>query len=133
MIKQLLLTLILFVFAGTAFTQDIPQIEDLNIDSTLADTQTAFDNLPDQLDEELLPAETATQFFGYIKWIFANSDELVGATLAPILNSLYVILFTSFTFTTMWLTIRMLVLGWRLMLFIFEWVIRLLELIPFFQ
>jgi len=133
MIKQLLLTLILFVFAGTAFTQDIPQIEDLNIDSTLADTQTAFDNLPDQLDEELLPAETATQFFGYIKWIFANSDELVGATLAPILNSLYVILFTAFTFTTMWLTIRMLVLGWRLMLFIFEWVIRLLELIPFFQ
>jgi len=133
MIKNIVIVFMVLLWSGLVMAQDIPDITDLNIDGTIADSTNALNELPEQINPEVLPAETATQFFGYIKWIFANSDELVGATLAPILNSLYLLVFTGFTFVTIWLTIRVLVLGWRITLFIIEWVIKILELIPFFQ
>jgi hypothetical protein len=127
--------LLIFIVSQLALAQDIPSVEDLSVDQEFGGINSSLDSVPDRLDDDLIPTETATQLFSYIKWAFSDSsaNELVGVTLAPILLNLYLLLLLAVTFTILWLTIRMLILGWRLILFIIGWIIRLIELIPFFQ
>lgn len=130
----LLYILIIFMMTQASFAQnEIPPMGDLNAIETLAESQAGVDSLPDTLDDKLIPQETATQLFAYMKWVFASSDELVGTTLAPILDDFYNLIFIIFSFVVMWLAIRLAILGWRIMLFILEWIIRLVELFPVLQ
>jgi hypothetical protein len=135
MIKIYFVFLILLIASQVVLSQEVPTVEDLNIDDVIGESQNTLDSIPNSLDDDLIPNETATQLFSYMKWFFSDTSarELAGDTLAPILINLYLYLFIAFTFATLWLTIRMLVLGWRLTLFIVGWIIRLLELIPFIQ
>ena len=135
MTKRVCIMLVVFLMASVAIAQDVPTVQDLNVDDELAEIDSTMSSIPDTLDDGIIPDETATQLFSYMKWLFSDTsaNELLGATLAPILINFYVLLVIAFTFTAMWLTIRALVLAWRLVLFIIEWIIRILELIPFVQ
>lgn len=133
--RKYLCVLIIFLVSQLAIAQELPEIEDLSVDQEISEVNSTLDSIPDRLDDELIPTETATQLFSYMKWLFSENvaQELLGETLAPILLNLYLLLLIAITFVTLWLTIRILVLGWRLILFIIEWIIRFIELIPFFQ
>ena len=133
--KQLLYVLAIFVMSFVSFGQELPDVEDLNVDTQIGEINSTVDSIPDTLDNELIPNETATQLFSYMKWMFNENtaNELLGQTLAPLGIELFVLLLLAFTFTLLWLTIRMLVLTWRLILFIIGWIIKLIELIPFFE
>lgn len=135
MIQKYFYVLIIFMFSQIVIAQDIPSVQDLSVDQEIGEVNSTLDSIPDRLDDELIPNETATQLFSYMKWLFSETvaQELLGETLAPILLNLYLLLLLAFTFVTMWLTIRIFVLGWRLILWIVGWIIRLIELIPFFQ
>jgi len=128
--------LLIFIVSQVAIAQfEIPSVEDLSVDQEIGEINSTLDSIPDTLDNDLIPNETATQLFSYMKWLLSetSAQELAGETLAPILINLYVLLALAFTFAAIWLTIRILVLSWRLILFIIGWIIRLIELIPFFQ
>lgn len=127
--------LVIFLIANIAMAQELPTVQELNVDGTLGEINTTMETIPDALDDEIIPNETATQLFSYMKWMFSDTaaNELLGQTLAPIGLELYALLVIAITFTLMWLTIRMLVLSWRLLLFIVGWIIKLVELIPIFQ
>lgn len=131
--RYLIVILILFA-SHMVFAQEVPGIEDINVNDTLAESQNTVDSLPDTLDPDLIPAETATQLFGYIKWIFSENSarELAGNTLAPIFINLYVYLVLGFSFAVIWLILMLAVFTWRFVLFIIRWIIRLIELIPGF-
>ena len=127
------IALLIVILTFQVSAQEVPGIEDLNVDDTLADVQGTADSLPDELPDDVITTETATQLFGYVKWLFSDlsARELVGETLAPILLNLYVLLVIAITFTMLWITIRLAVFAWRFILFIIGWIIRLIELIPF--
>lgn len=132
---RLFLVLSLLLFASSVLAQEVPTVQDLNIDSELAEINETVGDIPDVIDPEIIPAETATQLFSYMKWLFSDNsaNELLGPTLAPLLINFYVLLTIAFFFTTIWLTIRALVLAWRFILFVVEWIIRFIELIPVIQ
>lgn len=132
--KKIMLVL-LFVCSSVAIAQELPSVGDLGVDQKLGEIETSVDNLPDTLDPDLTPDETATQLFSYMKWLFqpSSASELLGETLAPIGLELYALVLLALTYVILWLTIRALVLTWRFFLFIVSWVIKLIELIPVFQ
>jgi len=132
-LRTILLILIL-ISSAVISAQEIPGVTELGVDSEYSEAVGATDSLPDQLDDDVLTTETATQLFSYMKWLFSptSARELVGETLAPILLNLYLLVLIAFTFTALWLTIQLIVWTWRLILFVVKWIIRIIELIPGF-
>lgn len=130
-----ILCICIFLLSYGVLAQDIPSVESLGIDQVIAESRNTLNTLPDQLDDDMMPAETATQLFAWLRWIFSDTGarELFGSTLAPIAINLYVMLGIVVSFTVLWLTIRALVLAWRFIMWVADWIIKLFELIPFVE
>jgi hypothetical protein len=126
--------MVLFVVVGVSYAQlpEIPQIDDTGIDEQIGQANQLSEGIPD-IDPDLIPNETATSLFSYMKWMFSDTSakELVGETLSPILINLYVWFLIAITFTTIWLIVRFVIFLWRFVLWVISWIIKLVELIPF--
>lgn len=97
----------------------------------------AVDNvnsLPDDLTQvngtSAVADETATQLFSYMRWMFsgASAREILGETLAPIGLNLYILLFMSVVLAAAWVTVRIVALLLRFVIFVIR---RIIDVIPF--
>ena len=77
----------------------------------------------------------ASQIFGYIKWLFSpnSAQEVLGKTLAPFGINVFVIFLIVTTMTGIYLLINLIVLIMKFVMWIYSWIIKLVELIPFFE
>lgn len=77
----------------------------------------------------------AVQLFGYIKWLFSptSAQETMGKTWAPFLINVYVIFVIVVTMTGIYILINLIVLMMKFTMWIYSWILKLVELVPFVQ
>lgn len=90
-------------------------------------------SLPDDISkgngQALFNEETATQIFGYAKWLFSttSANELLGETLAPIGINLFALLTLVIFMAIAWTFLRIAVFIFRLVQYVARWIA---EIIP---
>lgn len=122
---------------------DIPETEIITVDDVphteiynyLSTAVAHVNTLPDTLTTDgngtdLVQSESATQLFGYAKWMFSGTSarELLGETLAPIGLNLYGLLTLIIFMAIAWGTIRIALLIYR---FVYYLVREILRVLPF--
>lgn len=127
--------LVLLLLAIPILAQELPILpEELPID-VLGEIGNAEVNAPPDLSSVGLPEETGTQLFSYAKWLFypSTAQELLGETLAPIAINLYVYLGIVIALAIIGAAIKTATLALKFLLFIADWIRKLIELIPIIQ
>lgn len=111
---------------------DVPHSEIYNF---LATAVANVNSLPDDLSRpngtSLIPDETATQLFGFAKWLFSDAAarELLGDTLAPIGINLYILLSIVVVLAVVWVTLKIAVLIIRFVQYAAGWILRILPFV----
>jgi len=139
--RILFILMLLFVPIATQ-AQDLPFVDvpdvnsiaegnDFDLVEQMTEVLTQIQNLPSDIYTEVgIETETATQLFGYAKWMFSNSSarELLGPTLAPIGIYLYTVLRVIVILAVSWASIRIALLIFRFVYFVIR---EILRVIPF--
>ena len=128
MLLRLSLIVVLLLSATSIFAQDIP------ID-VLGEIDGANVTAPPDLSSVGLPNETGLQLFSYAKWLFspAATRELLGETLSPIALNLYAYLGIVIALAVIGASVKVATLALKFLLFIADWIRKIIELIPFIQ
>jgi len=121
----------------------IPDFDGLTVDDVdhealfnyMSEAVSKINSLPDSLfdnfGDDVVANESATQLFGYAKWLFSgnSANELLGPTLAPIGINLYILLTLLIFLVIAWVTIRLALLIFRFVLFIIREILRALPFV----
>jgi hypothetical protein len=126
--KLSLIITALFISISIAYAQEIPMDQ-------LDDFQDVDVTTPDDLSGVELPNETGTQLFSYAKWLFSpnSAREILGETLAPLAVDIFSYLGILISLAIIWAGIKVAVLAIKFLLFIADWIRKIIELIPFIQ
>jgi hypothetical protein len=128
--------------SATPAITNTPNADFLNTDlipsgdiNDLLSTAVAYVNsLPDDITApsgiSLIPDETATQLFGWAKWLFSadSANESLGLTLAPLALTLMVLLTLVVSMAIAYTTLKIAVFIYRLVTYVIQWI---LKFVPF--
>lgn len=129
-------------FGGNCQSNSIDPDTQADLYRSMATAAYDTNQLPEQIEQagpnggSVVPDTSgATQIFGYVKWLFsANSaQEILGRTFAPFGINVFVVFMIVVSMTGIYILINLIVLIVKFVMWIYSWILRLIELIPFFQ
>lgn len=129
-------------FGGNCKSNTINADTKSDLYRAMATAASQVNGMPEQIQasgqngQSVIPNTSgAIQMFGYIKWLLspASIQELMGKTLAPLGVNVFVVFVITITMAGLYIAINMIVLIVRGVMWVYSWIIKLIELIPFIE